>query len=645
MDQIYTFYDTARAFANGESIWDMLDKAQTGWRSAVFEGLGSRRVLHVGASSRIDCAKTIEGWADATHHFVEPDAAGARCLESILQAPTLAEACERIMVRAVSPRLGSLVARRDAANIHRRTWSAPSECSEGPNVGEPVETISLDRLCAELRPDVIILESFGMVGEALMSASAQTFAEAPIFLFATAERSWYPAQWTDVITRLAAADYAIWDPTGEELTTAEHWAHSLSWYAIAVPRRPASARADTLRRMLNTAAEIFQRGLMGLKKMQIAAPAPFEGFCEIVALETAARASGADYLGREVEHSFFDINIRKTVARPVKLEAAKFAEADVLPGAVWKVCIGRRWYIEEIGYTAHGRLHPGVQSFPDYGGRVTVYEPSATLDLLNVPPGAILFGGDPAYYHFILNWLPRLRAIEMIDKLTSRVDRPHFIVSERLPERYFAYFDLILDRPYDLTRIPERGVWRFRDLIVPNFCSPNELHPWITTWYRERLGVPSKLGTRRLFLSRQDARAQSTPRRKVANEEEVMAALKQFGFERLLLEGVTPNLQIEIFRDAEFVIGPHGAAFANMQFTPAGAKALVLENEWAHTFMADMLTQAGHYADTLVCQDVIDSEYESAHIQNGVVDAEIRRSRDMLVNISALTNKLTATLC
>ena len=134
--------------------------------------------------------------------------------------------------------------------------------------------------------------------------------------------------------------------------------------------------------------------------------------------------------------------------------------------------------------------------------------------------------------------------------------------------------------------------------------------------------------------------------------------------------------QIDLFSQAEFVIAPHGAALANLQFTPAGAKVIVLENEWNHTFMADMLTQSGHTAEVLVCKDHVNRAYEANYLNNGVtdffkgrasfvsrivhrilrrfhavlfrigfpadVDAEIRRCRDMIVDCDALVARVRA---
>jgi hypothetical protein len=110
------------------------------------------------------------------------------------------------------------------------------------------------------------------------------------------------------------------------------------------------------------------------------------------------------------------------------------------------------------------------------------------------------------------------------------------------------------------------------------------------------------------------------------------------------LEGADPETQINLFRDAEFVAGPHGAAFANMQFTPAGARALVLENEWDHAFMLEMLIQAGHLADKIVCKDVIRPDYEARFTTDGVINPEIRRSRDMVADAAAIASKVAEML-
>ncbi|RYZ63453.1 MAG: glycosyltransferase family 61 protein, partial [Proteobacteria bacterium] len=74
---------------------------------------------------------------------------------------------------------------------------------------------------------------------------------------------------------------------------------------------------------------------------------------------------------------------------------------------------------------------------------------------------------------------------------------------------------------------------------------------------------------RRIFISRSDAKI-----RQLLNEEEVMASLKPFGFESIVLTGMSLTEQIQVFRGAELVVGPHGAGLANVVFMQPGASVV-----------------------------------------------------------------------
>ena len=65
----------------------------------------------------------------------------------------------------------------------------------------------------------------------------------------------------------------------------------------------------------------------------------------------------------------------------------------------------------------------------------------------------------------------------------------------------------------------------------------------------------------------------------VANEDDVLKTLDRFGFQVVTLEGMSFRDQMVLFRDADFIIGPHGAGFTNLVFSRKGAVVLELLHE------------------------------------------------------------------
>lgn len=62
--------------------------------------------------------------------------------------------------------------------------------------------------------------------------------------------------------------------------------------------------------------------------------------------------------------------------------------------------------------------------------------------------------------------------------------------------------------------------------------------------------------------------------RKVTNETELLKQLEPLGFQLVVLERLPLREQIQLFQQADFVVGPHGAGLANVVFSPSSANLL-----------------------------------------------------------------------
>lgn len=74
---------------------------------------------------------------------------------------------------------------------------------------------------------------------------------------------------------------------------------------------------------------------------------------------------------------------------------------------------------------------------------------------------------------------------------------------------------------------------------------------------------------RRLYISRKG-------RRQVINEDALTAMLRQYGFEVIEDKPRSIIEQIELYRSASFIVGPHGASFANILWCQPGTQLLEL---------------------------------------------------------------------
>lgn len=127
--------------------------------------------------------------------------------------------------------------------------------------------------------------------------------------------------------------------------------------------------------------------------------------------------------------------------------------------------------------------------------------------------------------------------------------------------------------------------------VLSNHRRGEVMHPgfsaadWALDFISGRL-QSSQLGSRRLYVSRQDAAA-----RRLVNEDEVAARFEAAGFEVHNLVGLTFEAQRVLFSQASHIAGVHGAGLANHVFAAAGARMLEIMPPLAGTFAYWVMTQ------------------------------------------------------
>lgn len=152
--------------------------------------------------------------------------------------------------------------------------------------------------------------------------------------------------------------------------------------------------------------------------------------------------------------------------------------------------------------------------------------------------------------------------------------------------------------PGKVKTLPHNHVY-FDELYVPSFYSNVGMSQAQIQWLRKRLGAPEKPGKRRIYVSRADALE-----RRVTNENEIVDLLKGFGFETVMLIGMSVAEQRALFQEAECVAMPHGAGCANMIFAGTGAKVIEFVPEsYQHHMYWHIAKWCGHWYGRMVCPD------------------------------------------
>jgi capsular polysaccharide biosynthesis protein len=176
-----------------------------------------------------------------------------------------------------------------------------------------------------------------------------------------------------------------------------------------------------------------------------------------------------------------------------------------------------------------------------------------------------------AYFHWLLDALPRLYVIR--DQLADS--------TLLLPESYKTLGHILPSlAPFAITDIKFIGknqVFRCRKLLVPSHTAPSgnynesvigDLRKLYTDYFGKMQDVSL---SDKVYISRSKAKV-----RRVINEKEVVAILKEHGFWVVLFEDYPFEQQVKIILNARYVVSNHGAGLTNMLFLPAGSSVFEL---------------------------------------------------------------------
>ena len=170
------------------------------------------------------------------------------------------------------------------------------------------------------------------------------------------------------------------------------------------------------------------------------------------------------------------------------------------------------------------------------------------------------------YYHWLFDVLPRLHLIQQ-SPLRKALSCP-WVLQKSLNHFQVESLDTFGFYPTRLYLLQNAYHRFFADLTLPSLpAATGNPGTEVITFLRKALKRVSskKKYPLRILVSRSDSN-----HRKIINEDELYKELKPLGFSRVLLTGMTFQDQIDIFSNAEVVIGIHGAGLSNIVFSNPG---------------------------------------------------------------------------
>ncbi|WP_146897903.1 glycosyltransferase family 61 protein [Adhaeribacter aerolatus] len=173
---------------------------------------------------------------------------------------------------------------------------------------------------------------------------------------------------------------------------------------------------------------------------------------------------------------------------------------------------------------------------------------------------------EQSNYHWFLDCLPRLYAI-----LQTLVEPTILIIPVNLPVFQQETLSFLLQNNplLSLQRISKSQKWHLPTFILPTFLSNHYsgfLPPEVLHFMREGIwqgyGVKSQPVKNRIYVSRSKA-----SKRRILSEEAIIKILKNYNFNIIYAEDLSYREQVQLFYNAEIIVGVHGAGLTNILFS------------------------------------------------------------------------------
>jgi len=187
--------------------------------------------------------------------------------------------------------------------------------------------------------------------------------------------------------------------------------------------------------------------------------------------------------------------------------------------------------------------------------------------------------GKNNYWHWLFDVLPRIGILEK----SNYKEKPSHYLLPSFSKKYQIQSILELKIPFSSLINGESNKHIICDHLIAvdhpiNFGNnPTKsilnIPFWVIKWLKKKYiknnfansNLPKKIYINRKLDSNISARA-------IINSKEVENTMKKLGFKSVTLSDLTFKKQIELFKNVNFIVGLHGAGFANMVFSKPGTK-------------------------------------------------------------------------
>ena len=152
------------------------------------------------------------------------------------------------------------------------------------------------------------------------------------------------------------------------------------------------------------------------------------------------------------------------------------------------------------------------------------------------------------------------------------LDLLNILNTKRISSKFFRHINtselFVTDHPYVITNDASKDI--------------QNIPIWISEWLKEKY-INRKPNnnlnlSKKIYIDRSESSSNTKDLRLITNEDEVKRFLINKGFRPITLGNFHFKDQVEIFNNAEIIVGLHGAGFGNLCFCRFGTKVVELKN-------------------------------------------------------------------
>ncbi len=235
--------------------------------------------------------------------------------------------------------------------------------------------------------------------------------------------------------------------------------------------------------------------------------------------------------------------------------------------------------VEQVAYIFNNKILNDL-SYTQINGKLTSSKRNFVIEkgtpyflkkfdgtVLSLVQGA---SGDKNYFHWLFDILPKIIITQSVMSL-NKIDYFYMPELQKFQRKTLSLLGIKNCKFINSKKIKHLEASK---IIIPDhpwyykgtvFKQANSIPEWIIKCLRKLFLKFKKKNNKslKIFIDRSES---DFPHCKLTNNEEIKKVLSKKGF-RIVRTGALDFLkQVELFNNAKFVIGPHGAAFSNLVF-------------------------------------------------------------------------------